>query len=257
MFSTAVLAFSLLGLFSSSILSTIAIRWDNRLISVYPPTYEFDNQYKPHLLAIIPLLTIAINIFNKTSNKSLILWRYVVGDLITIALFAHAAFFLGWQLELLALLFFISILIIIVQTDLTDMIIPNKVVLVGVIGALLIRLLVHPLPILNYVIAALAGSGALLVIGLIGSLVLKKETMGGGDIKLYVFIGLILGIKLTLLSLFLASLFGLIGGIAMMVTGVHAKGKTIPFGPYIAVGALAAYYWGNGLIQWYLSLLSF
>lgn len=257
MTAAGISAFAFLGLLLGGLFNAVAIHWDNRLLASYPPTYDIHAQMKPKLYAVLPLLNILISKFKLSTRSQSIVWRYLAGDFITALLFAYSAYYLGWQLELLALLFFISILIIIVQTDLTDMIIPNKVVLVGVIGALLIRLLVHPLPILNYVIAALAGSGALLVIGLIGSLVLKKETMGGGDIKLYVFIGLILGIKLTLLSLFLASLFGLIGGIAMMVTGVHAKGKTIPFGPYIAVGALAAYYWGNGLIQWYLSLLSF
>ncbi|WP_419873954.1 prepilin peptidase [Candidatus Pristimantibacillus sp. PTI5] len=253
----AIAAFALLGLLLSGILSAAAIRWDSRLLPAYPPTYDLNNKQKPKRYAIIPLLSLMLSKLTRSKGNPAVVWRYAIGDLVTTLLFAHAAFMLGWQVELLAVLFFIGILIVIVQTDLTDMIIPNKVVTVGVIGAILVRLLVHPLPLLNYGFAALAGSGALLIIGILGSWLLKKETMGGGDIKLYVFIGLILGVKLTLLSLFLASLFGLIGGIALIAAGAHSKGKTIPFGPYIAAGALAAYYWGNGLIEWYLSLLSY
>lgn len=257
MITPAIIAFAFLGLLLSGVLNAVAIRWDERLLPVYPPTYELNNKVKPKWYAIVPLLSVLIlTLKSKVSNKTIV-WRYPVGDLITTVLFAHAANYIGWKLELFAALFFISILVIIVQTDLTDMIIPNKVVVVGVVGAICIRLLVHPLTLLNYGIAAITGSGALLIIGIIGDKVLKKETMGGGDIKLYVFIGLILGVKLTLLSLFLASLFGLIGGLALIATGAQSRGKTIPFGPYIAAGALAAYYWGNGLIGWYLSLLKF
>ncbi|WP_053376944.1 prepilin peptidase [Paenibacillus sp. FJAT-27812] len=248
-----ILACTIFGILIGSMLNAIAIRWDDRLLSAYPPTYTVKAIVKPKYYEVIPIISIAMS---KGTHKTGVVWRYPISDLITAILFAQAAYYIGWKLELLAVLFFISILIIIVQTDLTDMIIPNKVVAAGVIGAVCIRLFVHPLPLLNYGIAALVGSGALLVIGIVGSWVLKKETMGGGDIKLYVFIGLILGIKLSLLSLFLASLFGLIGGLALIAAGAHSRGKTIPFGPYIAAGALAAYYWGNGLIDWYLSLLS-
>ncbi|WP_339203568.1 A24 family peptidase [Paenibacillus sp. FSL K6-3182] len=257
MTTPAIIAFAFFGLLLSGVLNAVAIRWDERLLSVYPPVYEINNQVNPKWYAIVPLLSVIISILKTAASEIRIVWRYPVGDLITTVLFAHAAYYIGWKLELFAVLFFISILVIIVQTDLTDMIIPNKVVAVGFIGAVCIRLIVHPLPLLNYGIAAITGSGALLIIGIIGNKVLKKETMGGGDIKLYVFIGLILGVKLTLLSLFLASLFGLIGGLALIATGAQSRGKTIPFGPYIAVGALAAYYWGNGLIGWYLSLLEF
>ncbi|CAM4239719.1 leader peptidase (prepilin peptidase)/N-methyltransferase [Paenibacillus endophyticus] len=248
---------ALLGMLVSGILSAIAIQWDTRFQSVNPPIYALNKQTKQRYFTLIPLFKKIMSGINQRKIKPSMAWRYALGEFMTTVLFAHAAYTIGWEPELLAVLFFISILVIIVQTDLTDMIIPNKVVAVGVIGAIVIRLFIHPLPLLNYGIAALAGSGALLLIGIISSWILKKETMGGGDIKLYVFIGLILGVKLTLLSLFLASLFGLIGGIVLLATGAHSKGKTIPFGPYIAVGALAAYYWGNGLIDWYLSFLSY
>ncbi|OMF21446.1 hypothetical protein BK133_28440 [Paenibacillus sp. FSL H8-0548] len=254
---TAIFAFAILGLLVSGVLSVIASRWDSSLVPAIPPTTEHIKKDNPLIYRVAIFFNASIKSLHRKSTKTSILWRYAIGEIITTVLFAHASFTLGWQPELIAVLFFICILVIIVQTDLTDMIIPNKVVAVGVIGAIVIRLFIHPLPLLNYGIAAFVGSGALLLIGVIGSWILKKETMGGGDIKLYVFIGLILGVKLTLLSLFLASLFGLIGGIVLLAIGAHSRGKTIPFGPYIAAGALAAYYWGNGLIEWYLSMLNF
>lgn len=81
--------------------------------------------------------------------------------------------------------------------------------------------------------------------------VISKGGMGGGDIKLYSVIGIALGVKLVLLSFFLATLFGaFLGGIGMFI-GVVKKGKPIPFGPFIGMGTIIAYFYGNELIKWY------
>lgn len=114
-------------------------------------------------------------------------WRYAAAEPITALLFAYSAYHYGMQLELIASLFLISILVIIVQTDITDMIIPNVVVAWGVVGAVIIRLFIHPLPIWDYLIGAVAGSGALLAIGLLAGYLLKKEAMGG-EILSYTFL---------------------------------------------------------------------
>ena len=78
--------------------------------------------------------------------------------------------------------------------------------------------------------------------------------MGGGDIKLFLLIGLVLGTIHTLLTLFLASVVGMIvGGIVLKVRGQGRK-TPLPFGPSIAVGALLAYFYGDQLIEWYWQL---
>lgn len=161
---------------------------------------------------------------------------------------------LGSQLEVIPATILLCILAIIVRTDLSQLIIPNKIVAAGVILALGARVFIHPLPFWNYIIAAFLGSGFLLAVGLLGQWILKKEAMGGGDIKLYVFLGLVLGIQLTLLSIFVASVIGLIGSILVVISGAQERGKVIPFGPYIAVGAWITYLWGDGWIQAYLGL---
>ncbi|GGG55498.1 prepilin peptidase [Paenibacillus radicis (ex Gao et al. 2016)] len=253
----AIVIVSLAGLLLGGLFNAVAIHWDKRLPSVYPPSYCAHSRHRPPTYAVIQLLPFLTSGGKCRQCGQRLEWRYAAGEAATALLFGLAAFRMDSQPELIAALWLIAILSIITQTDLTDKIIPNKVVAAGVIGAIVIRLFIHPLPIWNYGIAAVAGSGALLAIALLGSWVLKKETMGGGDIKLYVFIGLMLGVKLTLLSLFLASLFGLIGGLLLIAAGGHARGKTLPFGPYIALGAITAYLWGDGMVEWYLGLLSF
>lgn len=79
--------------------------------------------------------------------------------------------------------------------------------------------------------------------------------MGGGDIKLYAVVGLVLGWKLTLLSFFLATLIGAVIGAIGLLTGKLKRGKPMPFGPAIVGGTLLAYYFGLEIMNWYFSLV--
>lgn len=81
--------------------------------------------------------------------------------------------------------------------------------------------------------------------------------MGGGDVKLYVAIGLLLGWKLTLVSVLIAIVLGGMGAVLLIVLKKAKKGSEMPFGPYIALGVILAGYFGNDLIAWYLSAMGF
>ena len=84
--------------------------------------------------------------------------------------------------------------------------------------------------------------------------ILSKGGMGGGDIKLYAVIGLALGWKLTLLSLFVSSFIGTIYGIYERIRGKLDKKQGIPFGPFIAIGTVLCLWFGDDVIQWYAHL---
>ncbi|MER2060953.1 MAG: A24 family peptidase, partial [Niallia sp.] len=86
--------------------------------------------------------------------------------------------------------------------------------------------------------------------------VISKGGMGGGDIKLFAVIGFVLGPKLVLLAFFLASLFGAVIGIIGMLLKHFKKREPIPFGPYIVLGTLIAYFYGSNLIIFYFQLLN-
>ena len=78
--------------------------------------------------------------------------------------------------------------------------------------------------------------------------------MGGGDIKLAAVMGLLLGWKQVLLSLFLGSLLGSLVGFTLVMLKVVSRKDAIPFGPYLALGALIAALEGDKLIQWYFGV---
>lgn len=98
-------------------------------------------------------------------------------------------------------------------------------------------------------------SGFLLLIGVGFEKLLHKEAMGGGDIKLYVFLGMVLGLKLTVLSLFLASFIGLLVLLPIQLIKNNRESVPFPFGPFIAMGAWIAYLWGNDLVGLYVKWL--
>jgi prepilin signal peptidase PulO-like enzyme (type II secretory pathway) len=136
------------------------------------------------------------------------------------------------------------VLLTISITDIRAMLIPNTVVFPAVALAILLRLIVHPLPLWSYAAGAIAGFVLLYTLSAV-----SRGGIGGGDIKLYLFIGLMCGLQATLLSLFLASLAATLFGFGARLLG--RRTRTIPFGPFIAFGAIAAALYGEQGFQAY------
>ncbi|MDY7033164.1 MAG: A24 family peptidase, partial [Thermodesulfobacteriota bacterium] len=81
----------------------------------------------------------------------------------------------------------------------------------------------------------------------------KKEGMGGGDIKLLAMIGAFLGWKSVLLTVFISSALGSIVGLILMVKKGKNRKYAVPFGPFLAIGALMYLFWGNSMVRYYLN----
>jgi leader peptidase (prepilin peptidase)/N-methyltransferase len=76
--------------------------------------------------------------------------------------------------------------------------------------------------------------------------------MGGGDIKLMAMTGGALGWKGIILTAFLGSLIGSLIGISLILLKGREWSSKIPFGPYLALGALISLFWGQDILTWYL-----
>lgn len=95
--------------------------------------------------------------------------------------------------------------------------------------------------------------GALVGFGILYSIaVLSKGGMGGGDIKFFFLIGLVLGTIHTLLTVFIAAIIGMIIGIVVLLKHKQGRQTHIPFGPSIALAATIVYFYGDSFINWYL-----
>ena len=92
--------------------------------------------------------------------------------------------------------------------------------------------------------------------GTISRLVIPREAMGRGDLKFLATIGAFLGWRAVLFSIFAGSLAGSLVGLTRMLLGNRAGSARIPFGPYLALGALIWMFLGEQLVTWYAGLLA-
>lgn len=85
-------------------------------------------------------------------------------------------------------------------------------------------------------------------------LITRGKGMGGGDLKLGVFLGLVFGFPYALVILMLSFLLGSIFGIGLILAGKKKFGQTIPFGPFLSLSGIISIFWGSQILGWYLSL---
>ncbi|MEK9130933.1 MAG: prepilin peptidase [Patescibacteria group bacterium] len=79
----------------------------------------------------------------------------------------------------------------------------------------------------------------------------KGKWIGGGDIRLGVMMGLILGLWPGVLALFIGYVLGAVVAVGLLVRGRTLK-SAVPFGTFLTVGTVAAMLWGEKIIDWYL-----
>jgi leader peptidase (prepilin peptidase)/N-methyltransferase len=171
--------------------------------------------------------------------------RYALVELLSGLLFLSVFLRLGFVWHTPIYIVFTSLLLISAFTDIDHWIILDRICLGGAVAGLLLALVVPFLPpdgsaqsvgaywlvgelgpfpggvwwgpFLNAVVGALAASSLLWLVGFVGKLIFRREAMGFGDVKLLVMIGAFAGWQIAILSIFLASFFGSIYGIAMIL----------------------------------------
>ncbi|MFW6130928.1 MAG: prepilin peptidase [Atribacterota bacterium] len=179
--------------------------------------------------------------------------QYPIVELATGLFYLALYLFYGLQLITFVYMILCSLLIIISFIDLKERIIPNVLSLPLIPIGFILSFFLKRLSPVDSLLGILAGGGSLLIIAIAGTYLFKKEAMGGGDIKLAAMIGAFLGWKLTLLSLFLGFFLGSVIGVIVLVT-TKSKSDIIPFGPFIALGAMLSIFWGPAIINWYLMI---
>ena len=92
--------------------------------------------------------------------------------------------------------------------------------------------------------------------GVTREMVIPREAMGRGDLKFLAAIGAFLGWRAVLFSLFAGSLLGSVIGLVTLVVGKPVWSAKLPFGPYLAFGALTWIFFGETILRWYGILLS-
>lgn len=177
--------------------------------------------------------------------------RYPVTELVTALAFVAVLVRFGISVWTLQHCLLLAVLLALALIDLDTMELPNILLIFGVIlWAVFLPFSASPLKgLIKGGLGALALGGVLLIFTLLMDKILKRETMGGGDIKLFAMLGLYCGPAVGLLLVLLSCLFGLV---FMVLHSV--RGQPFPFGPAIAAAAVPSLLVGPQLVSWYMGL---
>ena len=162
---------------------------------------------------------------------------------------------LGFSWTLLEYLIFGFSLMVVSFIDFDHMILPDVFTLSGIVIGLVGAALNPEREFLAAFYGFLLGGGSLYSMALLYYVLRKRDGMGGGDIKLLAWIGALTGVWPVLFVIMFSSIVGSFVGIAVAFRSKEGLKSGIPFGPYLALGALAWIFIGEDFIQWYLSLV--
>ena len=179
--------------------------------------------------------------------------QYPVVEAITAGVFVAGYLFYGPTPVLPARLLFACAMIVLFAIDLHHQILPNVITVPGIVIGFALSLVLPPGWVAS-LIGLLAGGGLLFAIAEAYYRLRGIEGLGMGDVKMLAMIGAFLGWKLMLVTLVIASFAGSLVGIGIMALGRGGMKAALPFGTFLAVGALVAAVAGDPLLEWYLGM---
>lgn len=241
--------FFLLGLIFGSFFNVVGLRLPNDM----PFTNERSNCPRcKHVLTWhenIPLLSFVIQRRKCRHCAEKISYIYPAIELITGILFVISYTIIGLKFDLITALLLISMLMIILVSDMSYMLIPNKVLLFFTPLFIIIRMIDPLTPWWSPIIGTIVGFILLAII-----IIVSHGGMGAGDMKLFGLLGVVLGAGKVLLAFFLSCMTGAVIGMLLLLFKRIQKGQPVPFGPYIVIATLITYFFGDYLLYWYFSL---
>lgn len=228
--------FFIFGTILGSFYNVVGYRLPRGKSIAFPPSHCTKCGHRLTALELIPILSF---LFQKGKCKNCgdkISWFYTIFEFLTGLMFMLSYLVFGLSIETLIAITFISMLLIIIISDYQTMIIPDELLIfTGIL--LMIEILVKSglNGLLNALLNAVIMFVIMFLIKKIGDFLFKKESMGGGDIKLMFIYGLVLGWPTSCMSIGLAAFIGLpISLILLKKNNSHE----IPFGPFLAVSAI-------------------
>lgn len=236
MYYALIIMFFIIGTVFGSFYNVVGYRIPKGESILYPSSHCPKCNHKLKPMELIPILSFLF-LGGKCKNcGEKISWFYPIFEFASGILFALCFVVFGYSLECLFYIVFISMLLIIIISDYQTMIIPDSVLIVSLGILIIIKFFMSSIEVVG--MSLLAGVGAfifMLLLKLFGDFLFKKESMGGGDIKLMAIYGFVLGFPMSIVSVFLAAIIGL--PISLLVLK-SKKNHEIPFGPFLAISAI-------------------
>ncbi|MBW1988947.1 MAG: prepilin peptidase [Deltaproteobacteria bacterium] len=216
----------------------------------------------PHCMATIswydniPLVSYVILRGRCRSCKAWISLRYPLVELLS-GIFAVATVLrFGLTASGLGCYMLVCALIVVTFIDLDYQIIPDVITLPGVLAGFGFSFVMVDVSWKASLLGILAGGGSLLAVAWGYQFLTGKDGMGGGDIKLMAMLGAFLGPLGILFTLMAGALTGSVIGVALMIFRKEDGKMAVPFGPFLAIGAILYIFFGPPLVYWYLGLFS-
>ncbi len=225
----------IIGTIFGSFYNVVGYRLPKGASIVFPPSHCTNCNHKLTFFELIPIISY---IFQKGKckhcNQKISLF-YPIFETLTGILFVLCYLSFGLTPNIIIALTFVSLMIIITVSDYHYLIIPDEVLITFSLILFIEILLINGInavlySILNGVLAFIT----MYLLKKLGDFIFKKESMGGGDIKLMFIFGMTLTYPIAILSIFVGSLIGL--PIALLIIW-SKKDHIIPFGPFLAAGA--------------------
>ena len=236
------------GLAIGSFLNVVAARVPLRRSIVRPPSACMSCAQELHWYDNVPLLSYALLRGRCRHCGVHIPFVYPAVELVTAALIAGCVLAFGLSSEAAVAAFFCTVLVAVSAIDFEHRIIPNRIVLPAAGLVLVVNTIREPSP--QWLVGAVAGAGFLLAAALV-----YPAGMGMGDVKLALLMGAALGTTVGV-ALMAGMLAAMVPSIVLFARhGKQARKMGIPFGPFLAIGAVVALFWGHGILDAYLSTL--
>lgn len=208
----------------------------------------------------IPLLSFLILRGRCRDCHAKISFRYFFVELLT-TLLSLATYFYFREIVhyLVYFLLLIAPLIAVIFIDLQHRIIPNEITLPGIVIGVLVHYWDAPpaweiSALIESLVGIVVGGGFLFVVAFAYEKIKRREGLGGGDVKLAAMFGAFFGWQAVMMILLIASVLGSLIGL-MVVAFKRNWLYQIPFGPFLAAAAYLQFFFGDPILQWYLSLL--
>jgi len=246
--------FVLLGMAVGSFLNVCIDRIPRRQSLVAPPSHCPECDHKLSALDLIPVVSYLWLKGRCRYCRAPIPRRTLWVELATGAAFALLYLYYGFSGDLAVTAIYFSLFLALLVIDLEHHLLPNKLVYPGAALAVVLSIFLSRLEVVPSIASAAAASGISLGIFLLIAL-LSRGGMGWGDVKMAAFLGLVVGFPLIFVAILLAVVAG--GLVAWIMILMRKKGRKqgIPFGPFLALAAMATLLWGQAILDWYLGFM--
>jgi len=255
-----IISFSLifiLGAIFGSFLNVVIYRVPKKISIIFPASHCFNCKIPIKFFDNIPLLGYFLLKGKCRNCGAEFPSRYAFIELITSLLTIIIYIIYGISTSFFIYLALTYLLIAVTFVDIDHFIIPNGFIGIGIV-ILIIGVYLKWIPIdwTEAASGAFVFAGFLFTIGIIGQFILKKESIGFGDVKLGLVLGGFLGVEYSILALYLSFALSAIYVFVMLGAKLIKKSAKIPFGPYLAAGSLIALFTtspsgGNYILNWY------